>query len=69
VRTFNFAKGATLHSYAQARNQLGTPWGGGEEFSDSGANFSNYVQYIFPGQAKIFLGGDSPPWLRAWIRH
>jgi len=34
---------------------------GGEEFSESGANFLNYVQHIFPGEAKIFLGLRPPP--------
>ena len=28
--------------------------------------FSNYIQHIFPGGAKNFLGGASPPWLQAW---
>jgi len=27
---------------------------------------SNYVQHIFSGGAKNFLGGLLPPWLRAW---
>jgi len=36
----------------QARNHLGTP--GGEEFSESGANFLNYVQY-FQTMSNIFF--------------
>jgi len=50
----------------QARNQLGTP--GGEEFSERGPNFLNYVQNIFPGAGEIFSRGASPPctpWLRS----
>jgi len=39
----------------------------GEMFSERGPDFLNYVQHIFPGGAKIFLGGDSPPWLRACL--
>jgi len=33
------------------------------------SNILKYVQHIFPGGAKIFLGGDSPPWLRSgpWL--
>jgi len=28
--------------------------------------FSNYIQRIFSGGSKNFLGGFRPPWLRAW---
>ena len=45
------------------KNSLGHQ--GGEEFSERGKNFLNYVQHIFPGWGKIFLGGGrvgaSPP--------
>jgi len=34
-------------------NHLGTPWG--EEFSERGPIFLNYVQHIFPGGKKIFF--------------
>jgi len=40
--------------YSQARNQLGTQ--GRDEFSERGPNFLNYVQHIFPWEAKNFLG-------------
>jgi len=51
----------------QARNQLGTP-GGGEEFSERGPNFVNYVQHIFSGGRKKFQGVSTPcgPSLRPW---
>jgi len=51
----------------QARNQLGTPHQGGEEFSKRGKKIfklcpilSKYVQHIFLVGAKIFLRGASP---------
>jgi len=34
---------------------------GGEEFSERGPNFLNYVQHIFSGGAKNFARGRSPP--------
>jgi len=33
---------------------------GGEEFSERGTNFLNYVQHIFPRGAKNFLGRALP---------
>ena len=56
----------------QARSQLGTP-GGAKGFLRGAQIFElcpivlNHVQHIFPGGAKIFLGGIHPPWLRAWV--
>jgi len=42
---------------------------GGEEFSEKGPNFLNYVQHIFPGVLKNFPKGGfvlpAPPWLQA----
>ena len=45
--------------------------GGRKDFGE-GDNFfklrlivSKYVQHIFPGETKIFLGEASPPWLQA----
>jgi len=56
----------------QARNQLGAPHQGGEEFSKRGTNFLNYVQYFqntsntfFLWGQKFFYGGIRPLWLRA----
>ena len=55
----------------QARNQPGTP-GGAKSFLRGAQIFVlcpivlNYVQHIFPGVAKNFLGGLRAPWLRAW---
>jgi len=44
-----------------------------EEFSETGPNFLNYVQYfqtisnIFYQGSKNFLGGIRPLWLRSWL--
>jgi len=43
----------------QARNQLGTP-GGAKRFPRGAKMFLNYVQHIFLGEAKNFLGGLRP---------
>ena len=42
----------------QARNELWIP--GGEEFSERGPNFPNYVQHI-PRRAKNFRSGEDRP--------
>jgi len=65
------------HRPNQARNQLGPQRG--EEFSESGQNFLNYVHYFqttpntfFQGGEIFSRGGFSPhtrPWLRAWSQH
>jgi len=34
---------------------------GGEELCERGPKFLNYVQHIFPGEAKNFAGGLLPP--------
>jgi len=58
----------------QARNQLGTP-GGRRVFWEEPKCFelcaivSKYIQQIFPGETKNFLGEAKPPWLRAWMSH
>jgi len=55
----------------QARNQIGSP--GGRRVFCKGTKFFklfpmilNYVQHIFTGGSKIFVGGIWPPWLWAW---
>ena len=50
----------------QARNQVDTL--GGRKVFWEVPNFFNYVQQIFPGGAKIFLGGASPPPLVTGLR-
>jgi len=40
----------------------------GPKFFELCPLFSNYIQHVFPGGTKNFLGGLRPPWLRAcWI--
>jgi len=41
----------------------------GPKFFEPCPIFLNYVQHIFPGWAKIFLGLASPPWLRVCPQH
>jgi len=57
----------------QTRNQFGAP-GGGEEFSESGANFLNYVQYFqtmpnifFQGVKEILRKSFAPSWLQVCL--
>jgi len=56
---------------SQARNQLGTPGGaksflrGAQNFWTVSNNFKLCPTHLSRG-AKTFLGGASPPWLRAW---
>jgi len=37
----------------------------GPKFFELCPLFSNYIQHVFPGGTKNFLGGLRPPWLRA----
>jgi len=63
--------GAKTHSLVQARNQLGSPWGG-KSFPRGAKNFWSMFNIfkLCPTRssrwAKTFLGGLRPPWLRAW---